>query len=193
MNIMHGHFYFDSKDLAGKALDPVSVHMEIYPKNEPDEQPVVDDAPFHFTIRCFGKVWTTFFSSPYGTPTAFIRGCDVDYLVTRMHDSEGKTKSYANQDKKYLRRILEAVKDELLSDQERQIRYVKSLITDVTPVDYREPADAPRFDQIVVVKYLGNEGLFGPGPAELFNWNHTEGNPNIDRYWLVPGKRNDQN
>jgi hypothetical protein len=187
MNIHHLHFYFDKL----KALDAVSVHIEAYPRD--DQQNPMLNAPFHIDIRCYGEIWTTFFSGPSGTPTQFLRGCDVDYLVNRMHNLTHKTKASEKVERAYLRRIIEAIKSELMDDQEKQQQYCLDLIDQqkLELVDYRKPEQAPRFNQIVIVRFLGESQIYGPAPADRFNWNHGEGHPNIDQFWLVTGAPED--
>lgn len=183
MLIHHEHFYFDKLE----ALDPVSVHLEIYPRE--DQQNPLLNAPFHIDIRCFGEIWTTFFSGPSGTPTQFIRGCGIDYLINKMHDQRHKTKASHKIEREYLRRIITAVKPLLLDNKERQNDYCQKLIEqhDAETVDYKQPEQAPRFDSVVIVRFVGDTNFYGPATAEQFNWNHAEGIPNIDQFWIVPG------
>lgn len=191
MLINHQHFYWD-KEIESEGLDPVSVHIESYPA-EGQDNPLIG-APFHLDIRCYGRIWTTFFSSPgAAVPTAAIRGRDVEQLADRLLQSVGMTKSAAALDRKYLVKILKAIKPKILDEDESRALYLQNLMEQdgVQLVDYTAPELAPRFDQVVLVKYMNAPDLHGPAPANFFDWHQIEGQPSIDKFWIMPGERSD--
>ncbi|QAX92309.1 hypothetical protein HWC07_gp057 [Pantoea phage vB_PagM_LIET2] len=186
MNDNIQHLYWKFSEL--EALDPVAVHIEI---NMGEDPAVTANRPFTITVRCFGEVWTTYFSGPSGTPTEFLRGCNTGYIVERLHNPRHKTKSSYKVERQYLTRIWDAIKPLMLTQKEAQTQYLAELLGDQEPINYNGPEDAPRFDNIVVVSYLGDDERFGPAPACRFDWHHAEGQPNIEKYWIVPGSSYD--
>lgn len=179
------HMFWRFDDLQSQSLDPVSVHIESFV--DPDAPDEMSGKPFHVTVHCYGQAWTTYFGSPTGTPTEFLRKCDSHYIADRLADHQWKTKAGEKAERQYLIRIWEAVIPLMMTDSERHAKYLSELVRDQDPFEYNSHDDAPRFDKVVIVSYVGNDELFGPAPAGRFDWHIAEGKPNIDKFWFAPG------
>lgn len=182
-------FYWRFDDLQSANLDPVTVFIEAYV--DPTAPHDVVNAPFHITLHCYGECWTTFFSSPTGTPTEFLRKCSQEYMVDRLYNNRGKTKAHEKVERKYIARLWAAVLPLVMTNEERHAKYLAELVRELTPVNYTSHDQAPRFDSIVVATYVGNPDLFGAAAASVFDWNIAEGKPNIDKFWIIKDHQND--
>lgn len=82
-------------------LDPITVHWRNW---EPGRGSI--------TILCYDMAWTAWFGAMSGnTIQQFVSRCDTDYLVTKLVYAQFLKSTPAH--KKYLARIVEAIKSEL--------------------------------------------------------------------------------
>lgn len=82
-------------------LDPIRVYIEDY---EPGKGRI--------TISCYDAAWVGYWGGMSGKSIAeFFTNCDADYLAGNL--SSAASLSHANHNKKYLIRVIEAVREAL--------------------------------------------------------------------------------